>query len=230
MAVNISPLTEADIPGAIDTIQQAFADDPYNHWVFDDRAKFDLHRNRLSLGIRCRWGMRNGLIIHVAKDAQTGQILGVAMWLPPRPTTIAAATTSWTELAQSWLLWFQQLGLNLYHGRGGLNVRRYYIWKATQRDVQRALWTDPRGYYFCNIVTVLPLAQGRGIGARLFRTVTDRADRERMPCYLESSRAEPNIRIYERMGFHLAREMECDDQGVVCKVGRKQANLNSSLA
>jgi hypothetical protein len=35
MAVEVVPLTEADIPGAIEVIQQAFADDPYFKWVFD---------------------------------------------------------------------------------------------------------------------------------------------------------------------------------------------------
>jgi len=33
--IDVSRMTEADIDGAIDTIQQAFAEDPYNNWVFD---------------------------------------------------------------------------------------------------------------------------------------------------------------------------------------------------
>ena len=35
MAIKVVDLTEADIPGAIEVIQQAFADDPYFKWVFD---------------------------------------------------------------------------------------------------------------------------------------------------------------------------------------------------
>lgn len=35
-------MTEADIDGAIDTIQQAFADDPYNQWIYPDRSKAHL--------------------------------------------------------------------------------------------------------------------------------------------------------------------------------------------
>jgi hypothetical protein len=35
MSIQISPLTESDIPGAITAIQEAFADDPYNNWVYD---------------------------------------------------------------------------------------------------------------------------------------------------------------------------------------------------
>lgn len=58
---------------------------------------------------------------------------------------------------------------------------------------------------------VLPKAQGTGIGRLLMEAVTDRADAEGMPCYLESSRAAPNIQIYERFGFEFATELECRD-------------------
>ena len=49
--------------------------------------------------------------------------------------------------------------------------------------------------------------------------MTDRADGEGRRCYLESSRDEPNVKIYEKMGFKMVKEMECDDDGEVCKVG-----------
>ena len=39
MPIEVTRMTEADIDGAIDTIQQAFADDPYNKWVYPDRSK-----------------------------------------------------------------------------------------------------------------------------------------------------------------------------------------------
>jgi hypothetical protein len=35
MGIEVVDLTEADIPGAIEVIQRAFADDPYFKWVFD---------------------------------------------------------------------------------------------------------------------------------------------------------------------------------------------------
>jgi len=133
----------------------------------------------------------------------------------PHPTL---RPQSWDAYAQSWLLWFQQLGMNIYYGRGGLNVRRYWIWKANQAKAQKELWTDEEGYYFCNIVTVLPEMQGMGVGKLLFKEVTDRADREGKKCYLESSRDVPNTRIYERLGFRMVKEMECDDEGSACKL------------
>lgn len=35
MPLQVSLMKEEDIDGAIDTIQQAFADDPYAVWVYD---------------------------------------------------------------------------------------------------------------------------------------------------------------------------------------------------
>lgn len=102
--------------------------------------------------------------------------------------------------------------MNMWYGRGGLNVKRYYIWKAAQAEAQGELWDDEKGYYFCNIVTVLPEAQGKGIGKMLFDKVSKQADLEGRKCYLESSRAEPNMEIYKRMGFELVKEMVCDDE------------------
>ncbi|MCJ1248995.1 hypothetical protein MMC30_006216 [Trapelia coarctata] len=225
MAVTITPLTEADIPGAIECIQQAFADDPYNHWVFD-RTSFSAARNSISLGIRCKWGIRNALF-YVAKGVSTtansedsvtgvsnGTVLGVACWMPPRR---AGQPESWDEWFQGWVLWGRQVVMNLWWGRGGLNVKRYYNWKSSQAAAQAELWDDPKGYYFCNIVTVLPSEQGKGIGKLLFKTVTDKADREGRKCYLESSRDEPNTAIDERFGFRKVKEMDCDDAGTVCK-------------
>lgn len=210
MPVQITTITEKNIDGAVTCIQRAFQDDPYNHWVFD-RAAFSHGRNRVSLAIRCRWGMRHALF-HVAKDPADpgGTVLGVACWLPPADP---AAPRSWADWLGGWALWLRQVGVNLRHGRGGLDLRRYRIWKAAQAEAQTALWTDARGYYFCNIVTVLPEAQGRGVGRLLFERVTALADREGRKCYLESSRAEPNMAIYQRMGFRLAREMVLDDRG-----------------
>lgn len=80
------------------------------------------------------------------------------------------------------------------------------------------IWDDPKGYYFLNIMVVLPDQQGKGIGKLLAGEVTKKADEECTRCYLESSRDVPNMKIYESMGFHFVKAMECDDGGDVCKL------------
>ena len=57
-----------------------------------------------------------------------------------------------------------------------------------------------------------------GVGRMLVDVVTERADREGVPCYLESSKGLPNLRIYEKLGFELVREIECLDGRDLCKV------------
>ena len=107
--------------------------------------------------------------------------------------------------------------MNIRHlGRGGLIYSRYRIWKSSQAEAQKEIWTDPNGYYFCNIVVVDPDGQGKGIGRKLMQVVTDQADEEGRRCYLESSRKEPNVKIYEKMGFRVVRSMTCEDGGDKC--------------
>ncbi|KAH7320663.1 acyl-CoA N-acyltransferase [Stachybotrys elegans] len=213
MAITVSNLTEADIPGAVKAVQDAFADDPYNIWVFD-KSKFNPQRNAASLGVRMQWGMRNG-IFHVAKEEGSDKVLGVAMWLRPQP---AGQPQTWNDWLESWRLYFGQVAMNLRYGRGGLNVKRYYIWKDAQAKIQSELWDDPRGYYFLNIMVVHPEAQGKGIGAKLMKAVTEQADAENMKCYLESSRDVPNVAIYGRWGFKFVKDMICDDDGDAIKL------------
>ena len=230
MTVQVSRLDEADVDGAITCIQEAFVADPYNNWVFDQK-NFSFPRNRASLRTRCIWGIRNALF-YVAKDSsshQPDQVLGIACWLPPALARSAPLPMTWSEYAwsflspaawqssvgdwsASWSLWFNQLMTNFrFGGRGGLIARRYFIWKDAQSKAQAELWDDREGYYFCNIVTVLPGAQGKGIGKALMNVVLDKADAEGRKSYLESSRFTPNCQIYETMGFQLVREMKCKD-------------------
>ncbi|KAJ5097286.1 hypothetical protein N7456_008007 [Penicillium angulare] len=224
MEIEVLPLTEADIPGAVAVIQQAFADDPYFKWVFDSSA-FNKQRNYDSLAARCRWGIKNA-IFQVAKEkpstststststSSPSPILGVSCWLPPKTATDPETWSSWFS---NWILSFNQLLNNVrYFGRGGLRTNRYWIWKSQQEKAQSEIWDDPRGYYFCNIVAVGNDVQGKGVGRVLFEAVTKIADSEGVKCYLESSKDEPNVKIYERMGFHMSRTMECRDGEDVC--------------
>lgn len=220
MSIQVTQITHADIPSVVECIQLAFDDDPYANWVFDKRpGKFNKQRNFHSLKAKCEWGMNNALF-YVAKDTASSnpdEVIGVSMWMKPRK---ASEPQTWMEWWDDYVLWFKQ-GLNLawYWGRGGLRTDRYAVWKREQAKAQQEIWTDSNGYYFVNIVTVKPGIQGKGIGRKLFEVVNKKADVEGRRCYLESSKAEPNIKIYEKMGFDLRRKLTCvaeDGSGASC--------------
>lgn len=67
-------------------------------------------------------------------------------------------------------------------------------------------------------MVVKPGHQGKGIGKALAREVTKQADREGKRCYLESSRDVPNIKVYESMGFHFVKTMDCVDESTGIKL------------
>jgi hypothetical protein len=60
-------------------------------------------------------------LFYVAKSSdERNKVLGVAMWMPPRPVELKE---TWGEWWEGWKLWTKQVGMNLYYGRGGLNVK-----------------------------------------------------------------------------------------------------------
>lgn len=64
-----------------------------------------------------------------------------------------------------------------------------------------------RLHYYLAILGVEPSAQGRGLGSQLMKPMLDRCDREHVPAYLESSKAE-NVPFYERHGFQVTEEVD----------------------
>lgn len=70
MAVEVVPLTEADIPGAIEVIQQAFADDPYFKWVFDSsKVRCMLRNNYQKKKQGSPFSLTHQTNIHLSRDA-----------------------------------------------------------------------------------------------------------------------------------------------------------------
>jgi hypothetical protein len=58
----------------------------------------------------------------VAKDtdANDDEVVGIATWMPPRP---AELKETWGEWFEGWKMWAQQVRMNIWYGRGGLNVK-----------------------------------------------------------------------------------------------------------
>ncbi|KAL3465025.1 acyl-CoA N-acyltransferase [Aspergillus heterothallicus] len=227
MEIQILPLTKSDIPQAVECIQTVFADDPFFLYMFD-QATYNRARNAASLSAHFLHGLSINAPIYVAKYTTTStpspnsnsRILGICWWHPPTPSTPAPPIS---HLAQDYLLSLRQLLANIrFLGRGGLHLTRYRHWKDLQSRTHATIWDDARGYYFCNVIAVRAEMRGKGVGRRLVEAVTQRADEEGMPCYLESSKGMPNLAIYERLGFEGVGEIECvdgkDDLTLYCMI------------
>ncbi|KAL5001783.1 acyl-CoA N-acyltransferase [Aspergillus recurvatus] len=208
MDIQILPLSKPDIPQAVECIQTVFADDPFFQYMFDQDT-YNLARNAASLSAHFLHGLAIHAPIYVARQMSLNRIVGICWWHPPTPT---ASPPPFSHRTQDLLLSARQLLFNIrYLGRGGLRVDRYRQWKALQAQKHSRIWTDPRGYYFCNVIAVRAEMRGLGLGRRLVEVVTERADEEGMPCYLESSKGMPNLAIYRKLGFEGVGEIECVD-------------------
>jgi GNAT superfamily N-acetyltransferase len=70
----------------------------------------------------------------------------------------------------------------------------------------------PETHWYLMILGVDPPLQGQGIGGRLIQPVLGEADRDGLPCYLETAKAR-NVPFYERHGFAVIEETDAPDGG-----------------
>ena len=73
--------------------------------------------------------------------------------------------------------------------------------EAFVADTQERLMNGRAHYYLWGLVTD-PKSQGKGVGRALLKKLTDKADAENLPVYLETHE-EKNVAYYERFGFTL---------------------------
>jgi ribosomal protein S18 acetylase RimI-like enzyme len=65
----------------------------------------------------------------------------------------------------------------------------------------------PKRHRYLMVLGVEPKRQGQGVGGALLQPGLELADRERVPCYLETAK-EINVRFYEKHGFEVRRKID----------------------
>jgi ribosomal protein S18 acetylase RimI-like enzyme len=63
----------------------------------------------------------------------------------------------------------------------------------------------PGRHWYLWVIGVDPDQQGRGVAGQLMAPVFEKADRDQLPCYLETHKP-TNVAVYERYGFRVASE------------------------
>lgn len=174
--------TAADVDAIAQLIARAFDDDPFWRWMlpaknFRDRqlrlVKLELHH--LYLGNDEVW-------------VTDGEILGAAMWAPPRK-------------------WKQPTGemVRALPGQARVFGRRSLTMLKIGGLIEKA--HPPGPHYYLGILGSDPDQRGKGIGSACIEPVLERCDAEGLGAYLESSKEE-NIAFYNRHGFELTRRLD----------------------
>jgi len=177
--------TQADIPAMAAVLARAFAHDPFFGWLAGDAPERNL---RMRMG----W---SGILGHASAGLRetwtTGDVAGVAIWLPPgrgassfvdslRLVPALARLTGWRRLRE--------------------------VSAATDLLEQRRRTHVPGLHWYLSALGVDPGRQRQGIGSALLGHILERADADRIPAYLETATAR-NVLLYERHGFGVVEEL-----------------------
>ena len=178
---DVRKMTGADVQPIARTLAQAFYDDPHFSWIVRDDA-------RRMLALERGFSTFVGRVWLRPDEGYTHErLIGAALWMPP---------DTWHTGLLAQLLLLPAVVRNLRADTPRLLRALTFIEKKHPRE--------PRHWYL-PIIGIVPAWQGRGYGAALLRPVLERCDADRVPAYLEASRAR-NVELYRRHGFETVEE------------------------
>jgi ribosomal protein S18 acetylase RimI-like enzyme len=176
-----------DVPAIVNTLAQAFHDDPY--WKYsipnpENRRKALERLFRVSVSFAVQQG---------EVYASSSNFEGVAVWLPPGKSmkTSDAIRIGWWNM-------FSTLYFSGFQGFGR-------IMRVLDTFEERQKQDAPPRYWYLMQVGVRPELQSKGFGSQLLTPMLERCDREREMCYLETATPE-NVGFYQKRGFQIIRE------------------------
>lgn len=183
-APSVRPITDADVPTAVDTLARAFADYPFTRHVI----AADGHEERIR---RCQelCLTRIGMVYGRVWVADGGR--AVAVWAVPGQDPSPA---------------FAELGPIL----GELSGDRAAM--AAAADAAMAPYRPKEPGWFLETVATAPEAQGKGLGNAVLIPGIQEAERAGCPVFLETS-SDANVRFYERLGFKVTADVHLPDDG-----------------
>lgn len=169
-----------------EAMSNAFRDDPAWMYLLPDEAR----RLRLLpsfFNILLRYSQRYGELYTTVANA------GAACWLPPGNTTPLLRRLIRIGIHDA------RLGIDL----GWVGFRRYMAMETCSGTLHQQSVTGDHWYLWA--LGVDPAHQKQGVGSTLVQPILERADADRLPCYLETSNAR-NIAFYQKHGFSVASE------------------------
>ncbi len=170
----IREATHADLDTLVDTLSDAFNDDPMFNWVIPEKS---LYPDFFRIIVRDVYLPRG--IAHLEDQGR-----GAALWLPPGEKF---------EIPPRLAMLGMVARLVLRRGLGSLGRMRR----------QGALFDQhhpTKPHFYLQFVGCRQRHQGKGVGSALMKNGTRLADEAGMPAYLESSNS-LNLPLYERHGF-----------------------------
>lgn len=190
--LSVETLIEADVPAAADVLASAFRDNPAMVALFAGRSEAE----RLRALRPCMAGfvasvLRYGTAEGIKDD---GCLVAVSLSFGPRkfpPPFLATIIQAPGPL------------------RAGPATALRFV--RVDREMHKRHPRYPHWYLW--FVGVEPERQGQGLGSRLLQSLSETAEADNVPCYLEADLAS-NVKLYERHGYRVQAEETLPPLGV----------------
>jgi len=182
--IEIKPIKKETARQATRLLVKAFLDNPVSVHVFDnftpekrEKKLTTLYSGFVTTAIDC--GVADAVYFN-------GELAGISLAYPPGSYPFSI----WT-----WLR----------NGMGALFLGVRYTWRLALLDFVIEKKHIPEKHWYLFLLGVAPHLQGKGLGGRLVSAMTEQADLNALPCYLETDRPE-NINFYKSQGYQLIGE------------------------
>ncbi|MBE1577055.1 GNAT family N-acetyltransferase [Amycolatopsis roodepoortensis] len=181
---SVRPITDADVPTAVDTLARAFADYPFTRHVIAADGHEDRIRRAQELCLT-----RIGMVYGRVWVADGGR--AVAVWSVPGQDRSPA---------------FAEVGPMLSELSGDRAAA------AEAAEAALAPHRSKTPGWFLDAVGTAPDAQGQGLGSAVLMPGIQEAERTGHPAFLDTC-GEANLRFYQRLGFEVTAEVRLPGNG-----------------
>lgn len=183
-------LKKEDVPKAVETLKDAFQDDPLWAVVFPQNPK---REKALTGFFSCPvlYGLKYGKVFAISPA-----LAGVAAWVPGK----------YAKMTMPRML----LCGALPHGAkmSGEPVKTLsVIGEQLEREKKKVLKNKP--YVYLSIIGIAQRDQGKGYGTKLLNAIKEECIRDGVSLYLETE-TEENVRFYEKHGFRVLQQLILD--------------------
>jgi len=174
-------LTREDIPKAVESLKDAFSNDPLWEQVFKEDPEKD---QSLTAFFTCPllYGMKFGKACATSPSAE-----GVAVWVPGKYANMGM----WGMLRSGALFYGMKMGKQ---SASNLAI------VSKQTGHKRKMLMKNHAYKYLTVIGVSSSARGKGFGSKLMDAIKQECDKEGLYCYLETEKEE-NLNFYEKHGF-----------------------------
>jgi ribosomal protein S18 acetylase RimI-like enzyme len=164
-----------------EALARAFFDDPLTMWVVPGD-------NKRRATLPWFFAVATKIAAPFGHTFTTPAVEGGALWLPPGKAILGMGQM----IGAGMLAAPFKFGLSSFMRFMNLMNHMEHLHK---RDV-------PQDHWYLMVLGVDPPRQGQGLGGALIAPILERADREGLPCYLETMK-EINVTFYRKHGFEV---------------------------